>query len=508
MTIRNKLILWYSGLLAVIIIVFGIALFSLTRWVLVNSVDVTLDETANQVLKNSRALPLRQFGSEYGIGILLPELDVFRASGVVVQVWELGDAPRLAGASSNLGSYDQPIDPASLDYEQTLYLTEADGEFPGSLYSNVRVNDGEWRVLTRPIEVWGRRIVIQTATPFDTVTEAGRGLLIMIIISTVIALIGSVGLGMVLANRALKPIDNLTQAAARITAADDLKTRLKWDGPQDELGRLTSIFNQTMERLEHLFSVQQRFVADVSHELRTPLTAISGHLELIKRYGMDPESLDAIESETQRMSRLVSDLLLLAKADYGGLKLERQPLDLDTIVSEVYRESRVLLTDRDLKFTIDAFEPVRINGDADRLKQLLLNLVSNAIKFTPDGGRVVMSLRKSGGDALLDVQDTGIGMEAEDARRIFDRFYQADSSRVRHHKSEGSGLGLSIAKWIAEAHDGSISVESEPGVGTTFTVRIPHIDTVLTTESHAITRPRLGLIRRGIPPIGQHRIKP
>src|SRR5690606_28611140 len=128
-------------------------------------------------------------------------------------------------------------------------------------------------------------------------------------------------------------------------AADDLKTRLDYHGPKDEIGRLVHVFNQMMQRLESLFSVQQRFVADVSHELRTPLTAIRGHVDLIKRYDMDPDSLEAIESEAERMSRMVGDLLLLAPADYGGLALNLEPLDLDVIVSEVFREARVLAKD-------------------------------------------------------------------------------------------------------------------------------------------------------------------
>ena len=165
--------------------------------------------------------------------------------------------------------------------------------------------------------------------------------------------------------------------------------------------------------------------------------------------------------------------------------------------------------------------------DEVKMQHIIYNLISNALKFTEPGGKVVLhakirsekrEVRSEKRDVRVPslltphlsllVSDTGAGIPPESLPYIFDRFYQADSSRVRHHKSEGSGLGLSIAKWIAEAHDGSISVESEPGVGTTFPVRIPHIDAVSTTESHAITRPRLGLIRRGIPPIGQHRIKP
>lgn len=499
MTIRSKLTLLYSGLLAIIIVAFGIVLFAVTRWVLVSSVDNTLTATADQIWRNSRAEEVGEFGGPSQIVIWLPSnLDFFRASGVVVQVWQLGETPLLKRASSNLGGYSDPIDPAALEREQQAF--ENDDAVLTSIYTTVRVNSGEWRVLTLPYDIRGWRVVIQAATSFETVNQASQGLVVIIIVGTGIALIGSMMLGWWLTGRALKPIEDITHSAAQITAADDLKTRLSWNGPMDELGELVSVFNGAMERLQHLFSVQQRFVADVSHELRTPLTAITGNVELIKRYGMDSESLDAVESEVHRMSRLVNDLLLLARADNGELKLNLGELDLDIIVGEAYREARILAKDRDLTIAVVDFEPVRIQGDADRLKQLLSNLLSNAIKFTPDGGQVTINLSKTDQCAVIKVQDTGMGISPEHIQRIFDRFYQADASRVRSDGSEGAGLGLSIAHWIAEAHGGKIQVESKLGAGTTFIVTLPHVEEPEQVLSQAVTRPRLSIIRRGAPP--------
>lgn len=497
MTIRSKLILLYSGLLAMIIVGFSISLFAVTRWVLVNSVDSTLAETADQIWKNSSTGEIRSFGSPSQIVIFLPpDLDFFRASGVVVQIWELQeDDIRLVKASSNLDGYTNPLDPLSMQKEQEAFQNSL--EAPNSLYTTVRINGGDWRVLTLPYNIRGWRVVIQAATSFEAVNQSSQGLLVIIVVATGIALIGSVVLGLWLANRVLKPIDDISRSAAQITAAADLKTRLAWNGPMDELGRLIMVFNSAMERLEHLFSVQQRFVADVSHELRTPLTAIIGNVEIIKRYGMDAESLDAIESEAQRMSRLVNDLLLLARADNGELKLNLEEIDLDIIVGEAYREARILAKDRDLKVTVLDFEPVRIKGDGDRLKQLLFNLIGNAIKFTPDGGQILLSLNKTERNAIIQVQDTGPGIAPDDMKRIFDRFYQADSSRARTHTSgEGAGLGLSIAWWIAQAHGGKIHVDSKVGEGTTFTISLPHIEEPQRVLSEAVTRPRLSIIRR------------
>jgi signal transduction histidine kinase len=260
----------------------------------------------------------------------------------------------------------------------------------------------------------------------------------------------------------------------------------------DELGQLTTTFNLTLERLERLFVAQRRFVADVSHELRTPLTTIQGNLDLIKRVGPDETSLEAIESEVKRMTRLVGDLLMLAQADSGRLPLHEEPVELGTLALEVYRQAKVLAVDVELK--LGAVEAVRVMGDPDRLKQLLLNLVTNALKYTPSGGKVSIAVKQEAGDALMIVADTGTGIPKEDIPYIFDRFYRVDKARAR--QMGGSGLGLSIAQWIAEVHRGRIRVESELGKGSIFTVQIPSIDVVAPPEPSRDTRPRIPILRR------------
>lgn len=472
MTIRRKLTLWYSGLVMIIIVIFAVAMYGVTSFLLFNSIDTALNETVDQVWSNSYASPIAEFGSPRSILVQIPELDVLRASGVVVQVWNMsGSEPQLAGSSSNIRGYRSPLDPQALATSATLPLMPNQRALN---YTNSNLTVSEWRVLTQSIDVWGNRIVIQTGTSLETVNESLDKLVLILIGSMAVALIISMLLGFNLSNRALKPINNITHAASQIAAADDLTTRLAWTGPMDELGRLTSVFNQMMERLQDLFRVQQRFVADVSHELRTPLTAIQGNLELIHRYGMDPESLEAIDAETKRMSRMVSDLLVLARADYGGIQFEFQPISLNTLLNEVRRESEVLVHSRELTFILGNNPDIEIIGDYDRMKQLLLNLVSNAIKFTRNGGTITVQSRQEDGRAIIEVIDTGIGISSEDAKHIFDRFFQADTSRVRAENiNDGVGLGLSIAKWIAQSHHGKIFVESRLGEGSTFRVSIP-----------------------------------
>ncbi|MBZ0298909.1 MAG: HAMP domain-containing histidine kinase, partial [Anaerolineae bacterium] len=473
MTFRTKLILWYSGLLVIVIVIFGVSVYSVMQRTLVDSIDRALWDTANLVTNSSRVRLIGEFGAPNQRVFSLPQLDLFRASGVEVQVWSLdGPAPRLEAASINIRELDLPLNDAALGSEQPAY-------------ANVVMNGREMRVLTTPMFARGELLAnVQAVALLSTVNEARENLLLVMSGAGLLAVGASVLVGMWLSRRALRPITGITAAAASIARTDDLSTRLNWTGPADELGNLVSVFNGMMARLQDLFSVQQRFVADVSHELRTPLTAIRGNLDLVKRYGMDDLSLEAIESETDRMARMVNDLLLLARADYGGLTLDLEPLDLDTVVLEAHQQAQVLVKDRDLMVILRQFEPVRIRGNADRVKQLLLNLLSNAIKFTPDGGRITLDLYRDHDTAVLEVSDTGIGIAAEDLKHIFERFWQADSSRVRATgtgSTESSGLGLSIVKWIVEAHGATISVESEPDKGTTFTVRFP----VLAEGPHA-----------------------
>lgn len=466
MTIRKKLTLLYSGLLAGFIIVFSVVIYGVIRSAWLETVDSTLWETTEQVINNSRAYRVREFGSPTNITISLPELDVFRASGVGVQVWSDLERtqPTLAGVSANLSDYRRPLDPATL------------GTF-ASVYTSVLVSNMELRVLTRTVSVAGQTkplYNIQVGASLETINSATEKLSVLMLVGGGLSVGISFVVGLWLTHQTMRPLEGIICAADSVSTEKDLQTRLPWAGPMDELGRLTSVFNHMMDRLEHLFGVQQRFVADVSHELRTPLTTIRGNLDLAKRYGMDAASLEAIESETDRMARMVNDLLLLARADYGGQTLDMAELDLDTVLMDVYRQAQILAKDRELQIRVTAIEPIRVVGNADRMKQLLLNLVNNAIHFTPDGGHIRLRLARVNDRAQLQVEDTGVGIAPEHLERIFDRFYQADSSRVRtQNGSSGTGLGLSIAQWIVQAHGGTIEVHSELNKGTTFTVTLP-----------------------------------
>jgi len=269
----------------------------------------------------------------------------------------------------------------------------------------------------------------------------------------------------------------VTNTALQITRADDLSRRIPYHGPQnDEVGKLITAFNQTLGRLENLFNSQRRFLADVGHELRTPLTVIKGNVSLMRRIKeADEESLESIDSQTDRLTRLVGDLLLLAQAESGKLPLNRKTVELDTVVLEVMQEMRVLSQDR-ITLKLGEIDQVLVCGDKDRLKQVLVNLVGNAIQYTPNRGQVTVGVTKVDGKACVAVSDNGPGIPAEDLPHIFERFYRGTKSRTRTRDGKGFGLGLSIAYWIVRNHEGEIKVDSNPADGTTFTIWLPLAD--------------------------------
>ncbi len=303
--------------------------------------------------------------------------------------------------------------------------------------------------------------------------SARRNLLSVLVFTTVLGVAISALASQASVRQFLSPLEEITSAADQINRADDLSRRVPYDGsPEDEIGQLVGAINQTLERLEVLFTSQQRFIADVSHELRTPLTVIKGNVDLMHRMkSFDAESLDSIDQEAGRLTRLVTDLLVLAKAEAGSLPLTKAVVELDTLLMEVFGEMRVLAANK-VQVRLTEIDQLQVTGDRDRLKQVFLNLVANAIQYTPAGGEVYLSLARSGDTAKLIIRDTGPGIPAEDLPYIFERFYRAEKSRTRSG-TPGFGLGLSIAQWIVEQHGGKIEVSSQEGRGTTFAVWIP-----------------------------------
>ena len=274
--------------------------------------------------------------------------------------------------------------------------------------------------------------------------------------------------------QALEPLETMAEVTRQITSTDDLSKRIPVDtGRNDEVGELVLAFNQTLVRLERLFNSQRRFLADVSHELRTPLTVIKGNVGLMRMMNeVDAESLNSIEAEVDRLTRLVGDLLLMAQAETGRMPLMFEPVEIDDLVFEVFEQMKMLSGGKhDIR--IKSIEPAIVNGDRDRLKQVLLNIGSNAVKFTPEGEQIWFNLAVSGNWIQIEVVDRGPGISKEEIQHLFERFYRGDKSRSRTQKDVGFGLGLPIAYWIVRNHGGRIDVDSKAGDGTVFTVWLP-----------------------------------
>jgi len=453
MSIRVRLTLWYTAVLTIFIVGLGAIVYAVLALNLTAGLDRTLRDTANQVVSTARVQPFLNIQV-----ITIPELDVF-GSSVYIEVVDLDkDVVR---KSANLQRFSQPLDDAGLQQVESARQP---------LTRDVRTGGAHLRVLTVPLQVDSQLAgYLQVGTPREPVDNALRQLLVVLVLGGLGAILASAVVGRVLATQALRPIDTITQTALAISRADDLDKRILQVGPQDEVGRLAATFNIMLDRLEGLFRAQQRFIADISHELRSPLTTIRGNVDLLRRMNsVDKPSLDAIQAETERMTRMVGDLLLLAQAD-AGQPIRRERVELDTVMLEVFRQVRLLA--EGIELSIGEEDQATVLGDPDRLKQLILNLVDNARKYTPTGGRVTMGLRRAEGWAVLSVADTGIGIPAQDLPHIFERFYRVDKARSR--VAGGTGLGLAIVQWIVQAHGGRIDVQSEPGEGTQFTVWLP-----------------------------------
>jgi heavy metal sensor kinase len=285
-------------------------------------------------------------------------------------------------------------------------------------------------------------------------------------------LVAGIG-GFLLAKKNLSPVVGMSNQAKRISATN-LQERLQVNNPKDELGQLAQVFNELLSRLQHSFENMREFMADASHELRTPLAIIRGEADVVlskdREDGEYKESLAIIQDEAKRLSRIVDDMLALARADAGQHSLKVQEFYLNDLVEEVCRSMQVLATRKQVSLNLQPTADLTFCGDEDMIRRLILNLLDNAVKYTPSGGSITVKIERNASVVTITISDTGVGIPAEAMPHVFERFYRVDKARSR--SDGGSGLGLAIAKWVAEAHNGSIEVVSQPGQGSTFRVML------------------------------------
>ena len=338
------------------------------------------------------------------------------------------------------------------------------GDLPG-----VRMR-GEFRELIR-VTPRGDTIVVGRSVAGES-AELKKLALLLIGTGIGVLTLGLAG-GWFVANRAMRPIESISATAHKISSGD-LTQRIPQNETESELGRLVSVLNSTFTRLESAFAEQARFTTDVSHELRTPVTVIVSQTQMAlarERTAAEyRETLEACQRAAQRMRGLIESLMQLARIDAGQESMKRELFDLAKVADEAIGLLRPLAEQRGLALE-GRTDSVQLRGDPERISQVILNLVTNATHYTPAGGKVVVETSREGELAVLRVSDTGVGIPAEDLPKVFDRFYRVEQSRSR--EKGGSGLGLAITRAIVAAHSGTIEVTSAPGVGTTFTVRIP-----------------------------------
>lgn len=378
---------------------------------------------------------------------------------LVIQVWDING--RLIYQSKMVNGLD-PLFPLGLEQPEEYFST---------------TNNNRYRVLSKPIysneKFIGTLQVGYDLTAFGlTNNSIIQEMILLILISVLVAVV----LIYLVINHELQRIVNITKTINRINHSDDSSLRVRDKGPRaDELGELVTGFNTTMERLDNTLISQRRFLADVSHELRTPMTIIKGNVDLMRRFGeFDEESLNTIEAQTDRLTRMVTSLLLLEQVESGRVEIKKTPVNMADLLLEVYQEMILISEYKNQNMQVVEIDLAIVGGNRDQLKQVLLNLVSNAINYTPDGGEIYLSLRKEGTSVRIGIRDTGPGIPDEDVKHIFERFYRSEKSRVREHgQISGFGLGLSIAYWIVRNHNGSIKIDTEVGKGTEFIVYLP-----------------------------------
>ncbi len=457
-TIRGRLTVWYGVVLTTILIVFSGAVYLLMRHHLMALTDAGLAEEVvelrDELLRIDRAseIPSQlriRFAKHEGYEYVLTDT----AGNVLFMSDQLGPGSWPAG---NVGKASDSLD-----------------------YQSVRMrNIGHARLVSRVVLGPGGPLVLHAMISLAPNDRALRELVTILLTIGPIALGGTLGGGYWLARKALAPVDRMVATATEITSSR-LDRRLETSNPNDELGRLASTFNDMIARLQLSFEEIHRFTADAAHELRTPLAMMRTEAEVALRAPRSPSQdarvLESLLEEIDRLSRLVTQLLFLCREDAGVAATNQQPVCLDDLVRDVAEHMQVAATEKGLRLNVEGSAASRVLGDSDRLRQLLFNLLDNAIKYTPPGGTIHVSAESPNGFARIVVVDTGMGIPPEQLPHVFERFFRVDGSR--RSQSAGAGRGLAICRSIAEAHGGRVQIDSAPARGTTVTLVLPVLKT-------------------------------
>jgi len=460
-SLRARVTAFYVCMLAVALLFFSFAVYGGIRTYLTKSMERTLDNTAHSIEADflvpleSKGMPwfIAEMSESYPAGISDPFVRVSQAGKVLYQSGDVRDP------LTRVSGLPLPSDPRSLNVFRRLSAPSGQQLMIYTMNHN---------------SPHGGPIMVETGASMEPLFHLLHSLLLILLIATPgILLIAAIG-GHLLMARPLRPVVALTEQAERV-GRKQMGERLPIIPTGDELERLSLALNRMIDRLEDALAHNQRFSADASHELRTPLTIIRGELEaLLELPGLPVQAVDGISSaleEGERMSRIVNSLMTISRLDGGGERMEVLPLEFAEILRGTLEHMSLLAAEKRINLELQTTSPVYVMGDAMRLKQVIVNVVDNAIKYTPVGGRILVRLGAEDERAVLVVSDTGIGIPAASLAAVGERFYRTDQARSR--ESGGIGLGLAIVKAICGAHDGTLSIESIEGQSTTLRIELP-----------------------------------
>jgi heavy metal sensor kinase len=459
-SVRVRLTLWYVLVFGVLLSGFSLAIYLVLSKSLYSRLDLSLGNAAKTIARSFQ-VETNERGGDAAAGAV-DTLSTLQLPDVHVAIYQ---DDRLLASNYPDGQPPVPLD-------ASLISSTADGQMVFLTVTNFGEEGA--RQVWLPLKTGGGRYVVFITEPLHDLVEQLEAMRRIFYFGLPAALLAAGIGGFLLARKSLAPVVAMSNQAEHISARN-LHERLQVRNADDELGHLASVFNELLSRLNRSFEGMRAFMADASHELRTPLSIIRGEADVA--LSQDRESADykaalaIIQDEAKRLSRLVDDMLELARADAGQRPLRLEAFYLNDLVDECCRAAQVLAAQKGLSLQAEPAPDISFRGDEDILRRMLLNLLDNAIKYTPAGGSVMVSLKQESRFIKISVSDTGIGIPAEVAPQVFERFYRI--SKARSRADGGSGLGLSIAKWAAEAHKGSISVSSRPGQGSTFTVILP-----------------------------------